>query len=127
MIRRLSLPIFLSVTMLGPVLTAAGAKDLPAAGLLAAGSGQDHRSVEPPAPARSNERNNEQATSAKSNDGKVAVTRSDGSTGRSKVPDQKEIKKLVSYMRDGMHRADQAERQRTTKRVIQYRPGRNRK
>jgi hypothetical protein len=123
MIRRLSLPIFLSVTMLGPLLAAAGGKDLPAASLIAAGSGEHQAPVEPPAPAGSNEK----AASAKSNDGKVAVTRSDGSTGRSKVPDQKEIKKLVSYMRDGMHQADRAEKQRTTKRVIQYRPGRNRK
>jgi hypothetical protein len=123
MIRQLSLPIFLSVTMLGPLLAAASARDLPAASLLAAGGGQDQGHVEPPTPARSNE----QAASAKSNDGKVAVTRSDGSTGRSKVPDQKEIKKLVSYMRDGMNRADRAEKQRTTKRVIQYRPGRIRK
>ncbi len=124
MIRQLSLPIFLSVTMLGPLLAAAGAKDLPAAAsLLAAGGGQDQGHVEPPTPARSNE----QAASAKSNDGKVAVTRSDGSTGRSKVPDQKEIKKLVSYMRDGMNRADRAEKQRTAKRVIQYRPGRIRR
>jgi hypothetical protein len=123
MIRQLSLSIFLSVTVLGPLLAAAGAKELPAAGLFAAGSGQDQGHVAPPATARSNE----QAASAKSNDGKVAVTRSDGSTGRSKVPDQKDIKKLVSYMRDGMNRADRAEKQRTTKRVIQYRPGRNRK
>jgi hypothetical protein len=123
MIRRLSLPIFLSVTMLGPLLAAAGAKDLPATIRLAAGSGEDRGPIEPPVPAGSNE----QAASAKSNDGKVAVTRSDGSTGRSKVPDQKEIKKLVSYMRDGMNRADRVEKQRTTKRVIQYRPGRNRK
>jgi hypothetical protein len=123
MTRPLSLPIFLSVTMLGSLPPAAGAKDLPAASLLAAGSGEDQRPVELPAPAR----NDGQAASTKSDDGKVAVTRSDGSAGRSKVPDQKEIKKLVSYMRDGMNRADRAEKQRTTKRVIQYRPGRNRK
>jgi hypothetical protein len=123
MIRRLSLPLFLSVTMLGPLLAAAGAEDLPAASLLAAGSGEEQSPVEPPAPVKSSG----QAAPAKSNDGRIAVTRSDGSTGRSKVPDQKEIKKLVGYMRDGMNRADRAERHRTTKRVIQYRPGRNRK
>jgi len=123
MIRRLSLPLFLSVTMLGPLPAAAGAKDLPAASLLAAGTGKEQSPVEPPAPARSDGK----AAPAKSNDGRIEVTRSDGSTGRSKVPDKKEIKKLVGYMRDGMNRADRAEKQRTTRRVIQYRPGRNRK
>jgi hypothetical protein len=122
MIRRFSLPLFLAVTMLGPLLAAAGAKD-PTGSLLAAGNGEKQSLVKPPVPARVNG----QAAPAKANDGKIEVTRSDGSTVRTKEPDQKEIKKLVSYMRDGMNRADRAEKQRTTKRVIQYKPGRSRK
>jgi hypothetical protein len=114
MLQRLSLPLFLSVTMLGPPLAAAGAEDLPAASFLAAASGEEQSRAE-------------QAAPAKSDDGRIAVTRSDGSTARTRPPDQREIKKLVSYMRDGMKRADRAEKQRATKRVIQYRPGRNRK
>jgi hypothetical protein len=95
------LPVFLSMTLLGPILaaTAAGAEELPAAG-------GDEQSAAKAAP-------------AKSNDGRVPVTRSDGSTGLTRPPDPKEIRKLVGYMRDGMSRADRAEKQRATKRVIQ--------
>lgn len=120
MMRRLLLPLFLSMTALGALPAAAG--DVPAAGL-PEGSGDGQSPVESPATAGSSE----QAASAKSNDGRVAVTRSDGSTVRIKAADQKEVRKLVGYMRAGMRRADQAERQRQTKRVIQYRPARSRR
>jgi len=33
-------------------------------------------------------------------------------------PDQKAVKKLVGYIRDGMNRADRSEKQRQYKRVI---------
>lgn len=92
------LPVFLSMMLLGPLLATAGARDL---------SG-----------ARSNDN---PAASARSNDGKIAVTRSDGSTGHTTPPDPKEIRKLVGYIRDGMNRADQSEKQRQTKKVIQNR------
>lgn len=99
------LPVFLSITLLGPLLAAAGAG---AEDLSAAGSNDEQTTVA-------------QAASARSNDGKIPVTRSDGSTGLTTPPDQKEIRKLVSYMRDGMNRADRSEKQRQTKRVIQNR------
>jgi hypothetical protein len=55
----------------------------------------------------------EELPAAAANDGKIAVTRSDGSTGRTTPPDPKLISKLVGYMRDGMNRADRSERQQT--------------
>jgi hypothetical protein len=122
MIRRLLLPLFLSMMALGPLPAAAGAETLPAASL-PDGSGDEQSPAAPAAPAKSSE----QAAPAKSNDGRIAVTRSDGSTGRTRPPDQKEIRKLVGYMRDGMARADRAEKQRAPKRVIQYRPTRSRR
>jgi hypothetical protein len=99
MIRR-SLPVFLLMLLVGPLLAASGAR------------GQDL----PPATSQ-----DEQAPAAKSNDGRISVTRSDGSAGHTKPPDQKEIRKLVSYMRDGMKRADNADKRRQTRRVNQYR------
>jgi hypothetical protein len=104
MIRR-SLPVFLSLLLFGPLLAAsgAGAQDLPAVtddeGQAPAAGNSDGRRIE----------------------GRIPVTRSDGSTGLAKPPDPKEIRKLVSYMRDGMNRADRADKQKSTKRVIQYR------
>jgi hypothetical protein len=113
MIRR-SLPVFLSLLFVLPVAAGTSAQDLRVAGS-----------------------NEEQAPAGKSNDGKtpdskppegkipagrIAVSRSDGSTGHAKLPDQKEIRKLVGYMRDGMNRADKADsRDRQSKRAIQYR------
>ncbi len=48
----------------------------------------------------------------------VAITRSDGTVGYMKSPDQKEVKKLVGYIRDGMNHADRLDKQRQYKRVI---------
>jgi hypothetical protein len=97
---RHSLPVFLLMLLLGTLLAAsrAGAQDLPAAATTG-----------------------EQAPVAKSGDGRIAVTRSDGSTGLTKPTDKKEIRKLVSYIRDGMNRADRADRadkQKSGKKVI---------
>ncbi len=101
MIRRL-LPAVLSMTLLGPVLAGgAGAQEPSAAG----------GDLQGPAA---------EAPAAKDSGGRIAVTRSDGSTGLAKPPDQKEVRKLVSYMRDGMNRADRADRQKPTRRAIQY-------
>ena len=62
-----------------------------------------------------------QPSAARIIDGRIPVTRSDGSTGHTNPPDQKEVRKLVGYMRDGMNRADRADKQQDTRRVIQYR------
>jgi hypothetical protein len=103
MTRRL-LPVFLSMTLLGPPLAAvAHAEDLTVA------PGKDGQAAVA------------QSSGAKSNDGRIPVTRSDGSTGLTTPPDKTEIRKLVSYMREGMNRADRSEKQRQTKKVIQYR------
>jgi hypothetical protein len=48
----------------------------------------------------------------KSNEDSFPITRSDGTVGRMRSPDQKEVKKLVGYIRDGMNRADRSDRQR---------------
>jgi len=48
----------------------------------------------------------------KSGEGKFPVTRSDGTVGQMKPPDQKDIKKLVGYIRDGMNRVDWSGRQK---------------
>ena len=102
MTRRL-LPVFLPMTLLGPLLAAvAHAEDLTIAG------SKDGQAVA-------------QASAAKSNDGRVPVTRSDGSTGLATPPDKKEIRKLVSYIREGMNRADKSEGQKHVRRVIQNR------
>jgi hypothetical protein len=55
---------------------------------------------------------------SKSDRENVPITRSDGSAGYMKSPDQKEIKKLVGYMRDGINHADRSDKQRQYKRVI---------
>ncbi len=101
--RRL-LPVLLVTTLLGPLTAAAGAgaEELPAAAGNAQGAGQA-------------------APAATARDGRISVTRSDGSTGSMRQPDVKEIRKLVGYMRDGMARADRSETQRQTRRTIQYR------
>jgi hypothetical protein len=44
-----------------------------------------------------------------------ATTRSDGTVGYMRPPDQKEVKKLVGYIRDGMNHADGLERQKQHK------------
>jgi hypothetical protein len=46
------------------------------------------------------------------------ITRSDGTVGYMKSPDQKEVKKLVGYIRDGMNHADRLDKPRQYKRVI---------
>jgi hypothetical protein len=102
MIRPL-LPVFLSLTLLGPLAAGAGAEELPAPASI---DGQIPN-AQAPGPA-----------SPKINDGKIPVTRSDGSTGRTRPPDPKEIRKLVGYMRDGMARADRADRQKVTSRRV---------
>jgi hypothetical protein len=126
MIRGLLLPLLVSTAVLGPLMAAAGAGDLPAASLPDAGSSKDRSPADPAAPAKSNGRASAREP-AKIDDGRMEVTRSDGSTVRTKLPDQKVIRKLVGSMRDGMARADRAEKQGQTKRGIQYRPARSKK
>jgi hypothetical protein len=46
----------------------------------------------------------------KGDDDNFAITRSDGTVGHMRPPDQKEVKKLVGYIRDGMNRADSFEK-----------------
>jgi hypothetical protein len=41
-----------------------------------------------------------------------ATTRSDGTAGYMRPPDQKEVKKLVGYIRDGINHADSLEKQK---------------
>ena len=103
---RRTLPAVLSLTLVGALLGAADAwgEDVPVS-----------TSIENGVPAFN------PPPAAKSSDGRIPVTRSDGSTGHTKPPDQKEIRKLVGYMRDGMKRADRADKQKETRRVIQYR------
>ncbi|SRR6266566_1382350 len=45
----------------------------------------------------------------RSGDDNIAITRSDGTVGRMRPPDQREVKKLVGYIRDGMNHADHAD------------------
>ena len=45
----------------------------------------------------------------KSGDDNFAITRSDGTVGRMRPPDRREVKKLVGYIRDGMNHADHAD------------------
>ena len=47
----------------------------------------------------------------KSDEHNFPVTRSDGTVGHMRLPDQKEVRKLVGYIRDGMNRADRSNRQ----------------
>jgi hypothetical protein len=117
---RHSLPVFLSMLLLGPLLAAPGARgqDLPSAASQDA-AGQDSASKD--AGGQDAAGQDEQAPAAKGgdgrNDGRIAVSRSDGSTGHTRPPDPKQIRKLVSYMRAGMNRADNADKQRQTRRV----------
>jgi hypothetical protein len=107
MTRRLP-PVFLLMLMVSALLPAADAR-------------AQHLSVRPAAGASGGHGEAGQAGptpgQAKSNGDKVAVTRSDGSTGYKRTPDPNVIKKLVGYMRDGMNRADRADKQRQTRRV----------
>jgi hypothetical protein len=48
----------------------------------------------------------------------ISITRSDGTVRYMRPPDQKEIKKLVGYIRDGINHADRSDRPRQYKRVI---------
>jgi hypothetical protein len=48
----------------------------------------------------------------------LPITRSDGTVGYMRSTDQKEVKKLVGYIRDGINHADRADRPRQYKRVI---------
>jgi hypothetical protein len=120
MIRRLP-PAFLSMVLLAPLLSSPSARGqdlLPAASPDNASqdaAGQDNVSQD-----NTSQDQDEQAPAAKGGDGRgdgrIAVTRSDGSTGHTTPPDPKQIRKLVSYMRAGMKRADNADRQRQTRR-----------
>jgi hypothetical protein len=110
------LPVSLSMLLLGTLLAAprAGAQELP----VATANEEQAPAAETPA-AETDE--GQAPAPAKSSGGRIAVTRSDGSTGLTRPPDQKAIRKLVSYIQDGMKRADRADKQRQTKRATQYR------
>ena len=56
----------------------------------------------------------------KSGDDNFAITRSDGTVGHMRLPDQKEVKKLVGYIRDGMNHADSLERQKQYKGKVRF-------
>jgi hypothetical protein len=53
-------------------------------------------------------------------DDNFAITRSDGTVGRMRPPDQKEVKKLVGYIRGGMNHADSLERQKQYKGKVRF-------
>jgi hypothetical protein len=110
MTRRHSLPVFLSMLLLGALLAAprAAAQDIPPSA-----TGEEQAPAAATSP--------EQTPVAKGGEGKIAVTRSDGSTGFTRAPDKKEIRKLVSYIRDGMRRADRADTTKSARRSMQYR------
>ncbi len=48
------------------------------------------------------------------------VTRSDGTVGRMKPPDQTEVKKIVGYIRDGMNHADRSDREKQARGKYKY-------
>jgi hypothetical protein len=101
--RRL-LPVLVSMTLLAPLPATAGpgaAKQKPG------GAEQDQAEPDPVAG----------NSGGHAGDGRIAVTRSDGSTGYMRPPDPKDIRKLVGYMRDGINRATQSEKQRSARRV----------
>jgi hypothetical protein len=52
--------------------------------------------------------------------GNFAATRSDGAVGYMRPPDQKEVKKLVGYIRDGMNHADSLERQKQHRGKVRF-------
>jgi hypothetical protein len=53
-------------------------------------------------------------------DENFATTRSDGTVGYMRPPDQKEVKKLVGYIRDGMNHANGLERQKQHKVKVRF-------
>ncbi len=57
---------------------------------------------------------------SKSDDEKLAITRSDGTVGYMRPPDQKEVRKLVGYIRDGMNHADNLERQKQQRGKVRF-------
>jgi hypothetical protein len=85
------LPVLLSMTLLGVMLAAIPTR---AHDFHAATSNDNHAAAVP---------------GTTSPDGKTPVTRSDGSSGFTRAPDPKDIRRLVGYMRDGMARADRSE------------------
>ena len=97
MTRRM-LPVLLSMTLLAAPFVAAGA----GAESLPAGAAQGGHAVAGP---------DRGAAPARNDDGRVAVTRSDGWSGFTRPPDAKDIRRLVGYMRDGMAHADKADRE----------------
>jgi hypothetical protein len=105
------LPVFLSMMLPALLLAPAGARAQERHAFPAAGAHGDRSQAGRTGPAPGQE------SPALRGDGKVAVTRSDGSNGYSRPPDASVIRKLVSYMRDGMNRADRADKQRQTRRV----------
>jgi hypothetical protein len=135
MIRR-SPPVFLSMLLLGALPAASGARGQeppPAASQDAASrdatdqgaASQD--AADQPAQAAAAESPAAESPAAESpaakgvdgrKDGRIAITRSDGSTGLTTPPDPKQIRKLVGYIRAGMNRADNADRQRQTTRRV---------
>jgi len=93
-------PVLLSMTLLAaPLLVATGAD----AESLPAGAAQGARAITRPDTAA--------AAPARSDDGRVATTRSDGWSGFTRPPDAKDIRRLVGYMRNGMAHADKADRE----------------
>jgi hypothetical protein len=53
-------------------------------------------------------------------DDNFATTRSDGTVGYMRPPDQKEVKKLVGYIRAGMNRVDGLERQKQARGKVRF-------
>jgi hypothetical protein len=53
-------------------------------------------------------------------DDNFATTRSDGTVGYMRPPDQKEVKKLVGYIRDGINHADGLERQKQHRGKVRF-------
>jgi hypothetical protein len=60
----------------------------------------------------------EEFPAAKSDRENLLITRSDGTVRYMRPPDQKEVKKLVGYIRDGINHADRSDKPRQYKRVI---------
>jgi hypothetical protein len=83
------LPVLLSMTLLGPLLAATGARE-------------------------------EEFPNIKSDEYNISVTRSDGTVGHIRPPDQKEIRKIVGYIRDGMNHADRSGRQKQQNIKVRY-------
>jgi hypothetical protein len=62
----------------------------------------------------------EEFSATKSDVANLPVTRSDGTVGRIRPPDNKEVTKLVGYIRDGMAHADRSDRQKQSKGKVRY-------